>query len=112
MCKCSVTAHHEVLTCRTCGTVRIERFCKGINICIAALSRMCIVAAAWANAMCVLPLSLGDAMIGGPRPSRPNCDAQRRPHSHLSHTASAIGMVIGGAFRNFAEKRSEDTHGS
>ena len=29
-------------TCRTCGTVRIERFCKGISICITALSRICI----------------------------------------------------------------------
>ena len=35
----------QLKDCRTCGTVRIERFCKGISICMAALSRICIAAA-------------------------------------------------------------------
>jgi hypothetical protein len=66
-----------VLTCRTCGTVRIERFCKGINICIAALSRICIASPYNPRAMCVLPLPLGDASDGrSTAHSRPKGDAR------------------------------------
>jgi len=57
--------------------VRIERFCKGINICIAALSRICIASPYNPRAMCVLPLPLGDASDGrSTAHSRPKGDAR------------------------------------